>query len=126
MTGAPLVDVVIQTAAIIAALAIILRPLRGVAQTALHFRDQWDELKDAQEDVAADLANIIERLAALEQLRPNHGKSIYDRVAKLRANQDSIMADQHEIARAVREILAYFDGAIAPPKTKGGHDDAHE
>lgn len=109
LTGTPAVDLVIQTAAIIAALAVTLKPVRGAAQTILRLRDEWDHIQD--------------RLDALEQLRPNGGSSVYDDVKRLRANQDQIMADQVEIVRAVTQMSSWFEGQVEPPRVTSTDND---
>ena len=84
------IDWLIATGTVIAALMIILKPVRGAALFLLSIRDQWAQIQDRLED--------------LEQLRPNGGSSVADQVALLRTNQDAIMSEQKELAAAVAEL----------------------
>lgn len=101
ITGAPVVDLIIQTAAIVAALAVIFRPVRVAAAFILRVRDQIDD--------------ALERLNALEELQENHGSSVKDRVSKLREKQDRIITQQKELVRAVTQICQWLDANVQPP-----------
>lgn len=96
------VDWLIATGTVIAALMIILKPVRGAAIFLLSIRDQWTDIR--------------ERLNDLEQLRPNGGSSMADQVNLLRRNQDEIMATQNEVVRAVTELCHVLE-SVEPPNT---------
>lgn len=94
----PAIDAVLSVAAIVAALAVILRPVRGAASFILKLRDEWEDIE--------------KRLDSLEELRPNHGSSIYDKVGALRKHQDEILSEQQRISELVHHMARFFDGAL--------------